>query len=172
MAVFTKKQRGQRGVLCPHRGKSDLKFLILRLHGRAAAETKIVLDGAAVAAEHRLHDADVTVDVHRLGLIQAVELLLEPGDDVVHRAGDLVLRLIEVLAAHARLLKVGVRVEQLLRGGEVVVQERGRLCALGGLVLDDAEDAPGDLLEPVDLLAEHGSAMRSLARRMLRSTPL
>ena len=80
--------------------------------------------------------------------------MLEAPDDVVHGVGDAGLGLGQVLPADPRLLKVGVAVQQLLGGGEIVIQKGVGLGLLLRLLLNEPENLAGHLLDAVDLLAE------------------
>ena len=81
--------------------------------------------------------------------------MLEPGNDVVHGLLDPHLGLIQILTADACLLKVGIAVQQLLGGGQIVVQEGIGLVLPGRLLPDHFEDLAGDGFQPVDLGGKH-----------------
>ena len=126
-----------------------LFFLRLALHG-GAAQTEVVGCTGGVAAQHGLHDADVAVHVHGVGAVQLIQLVLEARHDIVHGGRNTALGLGQILAADPRLLKVGVVLQQLQRGGQVVVQERTGGILFAGIVLDGLEDAARHLLDPVE----------------------
>ena len=109
---------------------SVILFFLL-LHRRAAAQAEIVGHGGAVPAEHGLHDPDVAVDVHGVGPVQLIQLPLEPRHDAVHGALNFGLGLVQILAADACLLKLGIGVQQLLGGGQIVIQEGAGLGLFG-----------------------------------------
>ena len=159
-------------------GRTYLPPLQILLRGhRRTAQPEVLLHAAAVPAQHGLHHPDIAVHIHGVGVVQGIQLALEARHDAVHGAADLLLCLGKVLAADPRLLEVGIGVQQLLRGGQVIVQEGGCLIFLGGVLLHQLQDLPGDLLQPVDFPAQLrvcdavvGAAM--LDRRKIRYTYL
>ena len=80
--------------------------------------------------------------------------MLKARHDGVHGLLDAVLGLAKVGPLHPRGLKLGVGVQQLLGGGEVVVEEGVDAAPLLGVRLHRLEDLGRDLLQPVDLGGE------------------
>ena len=80
--------------------------------------------------------------------------MLKARDDVVHGLLNALLGLVEILTADTRLFKVGIAVQQLLGGGEIVLKEC--IGLVGGLriILNKLEDAARHLLKAVDFRAQ------------------
>ena len=82
--------------------------------------------------------------------------MLKARHDGVHGLLDAVLGLAQIGSLHPGGLKLRVGVQQLLGGGEVVVEEGVDAAPLLGIRLHRLEDLGRDFLQPVDLGGEHG----------------
>ena len=71
--------------------------------------------------EHGLHDPDVAVHIHGVRLVQLVQLVLKALDNGVHGGLDAAFGLPQVLPLHTGGLKLGIGVQQLLGGGQIVI---------------------------------------------------
>ena len=80
--------------------------------------------------------------------------MFKPGNDVVHGLLDPCLGLPQMLAADARLLKVGIAVQQLLSRRKVVIQKSACLVLFLRFFLDHLEYLPGNALQTHNFCAE------------------
>ena len=83
-----------------------------------AAQAEIIGHGGAVPAEHGFHDPDIAV-VSMASARYSSSSCRSTRHDAVHGALDFGLGLVQILAADACLLKLGIEVQQLLGGGQM-----------------------------------------------------
>ena len=124
--------------------------------GGRRPQAEVLLHRGGVPAEHGLHHPDVAVHVHGVHLVELVQLVLKARHDGVHGPLDALLGLAQVGPLHPGGLKLCVGIQQLLGGGEVVVEEGIDAAPLPGIGLHRLEDLGRDLLQPVDLGGKHG----------------
>ena len=114
-------------------------------------EAEVLFHAGGIPVEHSLHHPDIAVHIQGVRLVQLIQLMLKALHNGVHGALDAAFGLAQVLTLHTGILKLGVRVQQLLGCGQVVVQEGIDTAALAGILLHRLEDLPCNLLQPVDL---------------------
>ena len=105
-------------------------------------------------------------------LEQLVQLVFKGGDQQVERALDALLGFGDVLTVHPLAVQLGISMQQLEGGGQVVAGKLAQLLLLVRIGLGQGEDAGADLLQPVGLALHVGvgdglSGLMQLAQQFL-----
>ena len=95
-------------------------IFIRRRLGRSHADG---ITGQAFFCHHGFQHLNVGVNIQSVEFVEFVQLPLKALDDVVHDFLDSRFCLPQILAVNTGRLKLSVRIQQLLRGREIIIQE-------------------------------------------------
>ncbi len=114
---------------------------------------EVLVVGQPLAGEHLVHHVDIGLDIQRLIGKERIEPLLVRDDGGVEHVVNALHALVQILSLHADAAHAVIGVEELDRGGEVVVHELFDLGDVGGILDRVLHDLVGDAHDLVDLLA-------------------
>ena len=104
-----------------------------------------------LALHHVFKHRDVGGNIHRLAAEEHIELLFKGGDDGTHHALHTLHGVIDILTVHTLRAHAVIGIQELERGGQIVVHKFADLRQLFGVCLDLREDLRAQILEPIDV---------------------
>ena len=85
------------------------------------------VSGQAIGTQHVFHHINVSRNVQRVILKQAVQLGFKGGHKGIHHLFNALFGLADVLPLHALGIQLGIRFEQLQGRGQIVIHELAHL---------------------------------------------
>ena len=122
---------------------------------RRSAPGREIAAGEPVEVQHPFQRGNVGGNIQRIGGKQLVQLVFKGGDEQIHAPLNALLCLSDVGALHILCRKLGVGIQQLQRGGQVVIHKFLQLGFFVRVLFCQCEDAGADILQPGDLGCHH-----------------